>query len=53
MSNNKYVPDYKKKKECLNISTTTSQKKEIEKRAQIEETSVSEYVRNILFPNQD
>lgn len=51
MTNRKYVPDYKKKKECINILTTTIQKKEIEKKAKAEEVSVSEYIRNILFPN--
>ncbi len=49
MSNKKRVPEYKKKKENMNVSMTENQKKEIEKRAEKEEETVSEYVRNILF----
>ena len=50
ISNKKRIPEYKKLKECINISATTNQKKEIEKRAETEEITVSEYARNILFP---
>ena len=52
MSNKKRVPEYKKKKENMNVSMTLNQKKEVEKRAEAEEQTVSEYVRNILFVKQ-
>lgn len=34
------------------VSMTLNQKKKIEKRAEAEEQTVSEYVRNILFDKQ-
>lgn len=49
MTNKKRIPEYKKKKENMNVSMTMIQKKEIEKRAIAEELTISEYVRNILF----
>lgn len=49
----KKIPDYKKFKENMNICLTTSQMKDIEKRAEVKEISISKYVRNILFPDQN
>ncbi len=46
-------PEYKKFRANMNICLTSNQYKELAKRADTKETSVSEYVRDILFPNQD
>ncbi len=44
------MPSTKKKRENINFCTTTTQKKELEKRAIVEDISLGKYIRNILFP---
>ena len=43
-------PEYKKYKDSMNICITAEQKKEIVGRANKNESSIAEYVRNIVFP---
>ena len=45
-------PEHKRKKENVNISMTTSQKTEIEERAEAKKNTVSGYIRDILFSEQ-
>jgi len=46
------LPENKKLKRNLNICVSAIQEKEIKKRAEAEDVSLSEYVRYILFPEQ-
>lgn len=43
-------PEYKKYRNNMNICITAEQHKEIVKRADKNESSIAEYVRDIVFP---
>lgn len=48
----KRLPENKKLKKNINICITENQEKDIKKRAKIEDLSLSEYVRYLLFTEQ-